>query len=228
MNISKRNILLTLVIVAAVVGAHLATVAVGKPSAMRPPQGPDNMLVRWLGLSGDEATTVTAAHKSFRRDMRRLQRRVEIESLELASLIEADETTDQQLLAQFDKVSNAHVAVHKRVAELVLAVRPHLDSDQRARFNDMISRHLRGKSGRGGRGEGGRGGHRGRGGRGQGGREGMRRGPEGGREFRRRPGDRQPPRDQMRRRPMPGRDGQPSQPGQQQPPSPDDQSDGAR
>ncbi len=223
MNISKRNILLTFVIVAAIVGAHLATVAVGKSSAMKPPQGRDNMLVRWLGLSGDEATTVTEAHKSFRRDMRRLQRRIDIESLELASLIEADETTDEQLLAQFDKVSNAHVAVHKRVAELVLAVRPHLDADPRARFNDMISRHLRGKSGRGGRGKSGRGGHRGPGGRGQDGPEGMHRGSQGGREFRRRSSDRQPQHDRMRRRPMPGQDGQPSQPSQQQPPPPDDQ-----
>lgn len=168
------------------------------------------MLVRWLGLSGQKAGIVSEAHKSFRRDMRQLQRRVEIETLELASLIEADETTEQQLRDQFDKVSNAHVAIHKRVAELVLAVRPHLDSDQRARFNDMISRHLRGKGGRGGRG-----------GRGQGGpdrrhRRPFRRGPDDGRPMR------QPQHDRMRRSPMHGPDSQQDQP-DRLPPRPDHQ-----
>lgn len=220
MNISKRNLGLMLIVVAAVIGAHLATVAVGQPSARTAePARPDNMLVRWLGLSGEKATIVTEAHKSFRRDMRQRQRRIEIETLELASLIEADETTEDQLRAQFGKLSKAHVAVHNRVAELVLAVRPHLDSDQRARFNEMISRYLRGKGGRG------------RGGRGQGRPDRMHRRPDGeGRRFQKGPGDRrmrQPQHDGMRRRPMHGPDGRQGQP-DRLPPPPERQSDAAQ
>ena len=162
MMVSKRNLLLLSAVVAAAVGAHFVTVAIGQPAGPAGP-GPEagrdgaGMLVRWLGLEGEAASVVRTESEAFRRDMRQLQRQLQIEQLELANLFESDEATEAQLREQFETLGRAHMAIHSRIAENVLAIRPHLDSDQRAKFQDFVARHFRGEqagpgapSGRGG------------------------------------------------------------------------------
>jgi hypothetical protein len=177
MKFRKRNILLVLSVVVVALAAHYVTVALGGPPAELKRQGAKGPLTRWLDLSGEPAEAVAKEETSFRRDMRRLERQVQIETLKLANLFEADETTDDQLKAQFDAVSKAQVAVHQRIAAHLLAIRPYLDADQRARFNGLLAQHFRGPGGPEGKGRpgmhgpGGPGmkGHHGRDGRGPGG-----------------------------------------------------------
>ena len=154
MTLSKRNLLLIVAVAAVAAGAHLATVAVGQDGDRPRPPRDGGVIVRWLGLTGEAAEIVAAEDQAFRRESRQLQRRVQIEQLELATMFESDEATEADLREQFDKLAAAHLAVHTRVADHVLAIRPHLDADQRARFNEFMARQMRGgRSGQGGPGQ---------------------------------------------------------------------------
>ena len=146
MKLMKRNLVLLLAVVTAAVGAHVVTVAIGQPAGGPPPDEQGGLLVRWLGLSGEAAEIVAAESQSFQRDMRQLDRQVRVEQLELANLMEFEDATDEQIRAQFDALAQAHLATHNRIADNVLAIRPHLDADQRLRFNDFFARHLRGET----------------------------------------------------------------------------------
>ena len=168
---SKRNFLLLSAAVVVAVGAHLVTVAVGQPAGPGGQQagpGPDGdgagMLVRWLGLEGEAAEVVRAESEAFHQDMRQLQRRLQIEQLELANLFESDDATEEQLAEQFDTLGQAHMAIHNRIAANVLAIRPHLNSEQRAKFQDFVAAQLRGQTGAGPGGPAGPGGQGGQGG----------------------------------------------------------------
>ncbi|MHC4985644.1 MAG: periplasmic heavy metal sensor [Planctomycetota bacterium] len=198
---SKRNFLLLSAAVVAAVGTHLVTVAVGQPAGpggQQPGPGPGGdgagMLVRWLGLEGEAAEVVRAESEGFARDMRQLQRRLQIEQLELANLFESDDATEEQLAEQFDKLGQAHMAIHSRIAANVLAIRPHLNTEQRAKFQDFVAGHFRGQQGAGPGGPGGPGGRGGPGG--PGGRPGDPGGPP--------PRHDGPPPDGMHRPPPPG------------------------
>ncbi len=159
MIMTKRNLILLVAAVAVAAVAHLATVAVGQEGHGGRPPRQGSVMVRWLGLTGETARIVAEEDQAFRRDSRQLQRRVQIEQLELATMFESDEATEADLREQFDKLSAAHLAVHNRVADHVLAIRPHLDADQRARLNEFMARQMRGgKGGRGGPGQQGPGG----------------------------------------------------------------------
>jgi len=197
MTLSKRNLVLIIAAIAVAAGAHLTTVAVGQEGGGSRPPRHDNVMVRWLGLEGEAAEIVAEQAQAFRREIRQLQRRVEIEQLELATMFESDDATEADLREQFDKLAAAHLAVHKRVADHVLAIRPHLDADQRARLNEFMARQIRG--GKGGRSGPEGPGERGPGGMGPGGDE----GPPPHEGMRR-------PREGMRHPPMrPDRDGPP-------------------
>lgn len=178
MRMTKRNLLLIVAVAAVAAGAHLATVAVGQdgPGGRGPRH--DSVIVRWLGLTGETAEAVAAEDSTFRRDSRQLQRDVQIEQLKLATMFESDEATEADLRAQFDKLAAAHMAMHQRVADHVLAIRPHLDADQRARLNEFMARKIRG-------GRGGPGGQEGPGGPDQQPGPGGMQGPEGHRPLRR-------------------------------------------
>lgn len=154
MTMNKQNLVLIAAVIAVMAGAHLATIAVGQDAETSPPKGHDSVIVRWLDLAGETAEIVAAEDRAFRRESRQLQRRVQIEQLELATMFESDEATEADLREQFDKLAAAHLAVHTRVADHVLAIRPHLDADQRARFNEFMARQMRGgRSGQGGPGQ---------------------------------------------------------------------------
>ena len=147
MTMNKQNLVLIAAVIAVMAGAHLATIAVGQDAETSPPKGHDSVIVRWLDLAGETAEIVAAEDRAFRRESRQLQRRVQIEQLELATMFESDEATEADLREQFDKLAAAHLAVHKRVADHVLAIRPHLDADQRARLNEFMARQIRGGQG---------------------------------------------------------------------------------
>jgi Spy/CpxP family protein refolding chaperone len=132
-------------------GAFLATVTVGdtknqpKRSEMPHHDPHGAVLARWLGLSREQLDKIRQADPTFHQEMRRLDREVTIERLKLAQLIESDESDDESIEAQFEKVGQMQVAVHRRLAKHVLAIRPLLDVEQRGRFLDLLARHFRGQ-----------------------------------------------------------------------------------
>jgi len=141
-------------LVAVAAGAFVTTVAVGQS---RGPRGgdegergapsPGEHLRRFLGLSEEQVEQVREADPTFHQNMRTLHRNVKIEQLKLANLVESDEASEKKLKAQFDALGDAQRAVHDRVAEHVLAIRPHLTSEQRNQFLRLLARHLRGGAG---------------------------------------------------------------------------------
>ena len=180
MRSRKREIGVIVVVVLAAVGAFWVTVSYGRPPGRQEGGGPvsdsDNPLARWLRLSEAQAAKVEQADPDYTRDVRQLERLVQIERLKLATLVETSETTDEELKAQFEKLAQAHLAIHRRTAKFVIAIRPHLNDQQRSRFLHLLGRQLRG--GGGGHGSGPGMGHDGP----PDGRPGRPDGPRGGRE----------------------------------------------
>ena len=150
MKVMKQNLGLGLIAAIVAVSAFYATRAVGE--SFQPPSSDqkthldqrDEHPARWLQMEPEEFEQIRQTDPSFRQDMRQLGRQLQIERLELANLVEADESTEQELQDQFDKAGQAHLAIHERVARHVLAIRPHLNSEQRGRFFGLLARRLRG------------------------------------------------------------------------------------
>jgi Spy/CpxP family protein refolding chaperone len=211
MMLSRRNVILLVAVVVAAGLGYYATVAFADPPERRHgrgrgrgrdgepceqggrrggedrgPRDAATMMGRWLKLDESQVEKIRDADPKFHAEMRTLRRRLEIERLKLANLLESEDASEVAILAQFEKVGQAHMAMHNRLGKHVVAVRPHLSVDQRAAFLRLIARRMRGGPGEaGGRGAG-RDGHF---------------GPHHGPPPRRRPGG---PRGRMPRRP--GRD----------------------
>jgi Spy/CpxP family protein refolding chaperone len=153
MKLDKRKAVLLAAIPLAFAGAFYGTVSMGEPGDSPPGPnvphhgGPGEVLVRWLGLSPEQAGKIREADPKFHQDMRSLKRKVNIERLKLAELIEANDSDDAAIEAQFEKVGQMHTALHKRLGKHVVVVRPLLDADQRGRFLDLLAQHLRGPGG---------------------------------------------------------------------------------
>jgi Spy/CpxP family protein refolding chaperone len=130
-------------------GAFCATVTLGNPegpsaSAARRPAGPhDAVPARWLNPNPEQVEEIRAADPKFHQDMRRLDRELTIERLKLATLIEAEDFNEAAVKSQFEAVGEKHLAIHRRIADHVLAVRPLLDANQCPRFLDLLAKRFR-------------------------------------------------------------------------------------
>lgn len=150
MKPTRRFIVLTLAVLFVGGGAFLVTRVTAQSPGNRPGQRErmHDRLGRWLGMESQQMEQLGQADPDFHQDMRRLGREVEIEQLKLATLVESDDATDAEIRTQFTTLGEAHLAINNRVGEHVLALRPHLDVEQRAKLFGMLGSHLRG--GRGG------------------------------------------------------------------------------
>ena len=151
MKPNRRIIILAALVLLVGTGAFFvtrATAAQGDPR-QRPRQQGDRhqRLAGWLGMEPEQLQQLKEADPKFHADMRVLKNKVEIERLHLANLVQSDDATDTQLRAQFTKLGEAQMAINSRIGEHVLALRPLLDADQRAKFFDKLSQHLRGQRG---------------------------------------------------------------------------------
>ncbi len=167
MTTPRRNLLLLLAVALVGAGAYVATTALGGPSgkpaatSAHAPSPQIRRLGRWLELTDEQMAAIAAEDPDFHLDIRRLDREIRIHQLRLASLMESADASEAALAEQFEALAAAHLAMHRRVAKYVLAIRAHLTRDQRGRLLHLLSRQLRKDQGErpGGQGPGGTGTH---------------------------------------------------------------------
>lgn len=136
------------------VGAYRVTVAAR--TARAPAEAPDpatNALLDWLNVRGEQRTDIAAADTAFAADLQQLRASLEAKRTALAAALGNPETPDAQILAHVEAVIAADSALERRVAQYLLAVRPHLTSDQQRRLFGLCAdgiRQGRGRQYRGG------------------------------------------------------------------------------
>jgi Spy/CpxP family protein refolding chaperone len=188
----RSKIVFALVIVAAASSFLLgrqttAPVGVEPVPAVAPAGKPcceHGTLCRWLRLSDEQKQTVRATGTQFVGEAKALQQRLAEERYALAALLETPNSGDEEIMAQVERVIEAHDALERRVARHMLAIRPILTPEQAKQFMGLAASGVR-RAGRcrmgpdgetimGGRGQGGGlGQQRGRGQRGHGGGRGQ-------------------------------------------------------
>jgi len=129
------------------VGSFLATRSAGfgdiatAPAASRP--RPATPLAKYLNLSGPQARAVRQADPDFPAEAERLDAALKDERRRLAELLEATPLQDDAVLAQLEKVIASHNALERRATEHILAIRPHLSTDQQKRLMRLVARSVR-------------------------------------------------------------------------------------
>jgi Spy/CpxP family protein refolding chaperone len=125
-------------------------------------------LCRWLALSPTQQQEITQADPTFDADSASLGEKVLAARDTLASMMEAPNPVEADVLAQVDRVSAAENALQRRVTQYVLRIRNHLTNQQQLNLMGLCANAVRGQGYGGGRGmgRGGMGGGYGRGYRG--------------------------------------------------------------
>ncbi len=161
--------LIAIVFVACLLGTFVVTYAwQSQPSEPAGAGDPLRALGNWLELRPGQLQRMSEVDATFAQESRELEQRLAAERERLAELFESDEADDARIMAQVERVIVAHDNLERRVARYLLALRPHLTDQQRARLFKRCAETVRqgcgkrwGKGWGGGRGHGPRG--RGRG-----------------------------------------------------------------
>lgn len=98
-------------------------------------------LTQRLDLTDEQLAIATEKDPTFETDVRRLQTTLAAERQSLPALIENQETTDEQVSRQIDRVISAHHALEKRLIGYVLTMREHLTAEQKSRLFGLCRRN---------------------------------------------------------------------------------------
>lgn len=100
-------------------------------------------LVGWLNLSLEQTKQLSGIDSAFTEESRPLEDALFAEREKLAALFESAEATNESIQQQVDKVIAAGNALERRVAAHLLALRPYLNDDQRARLYQRCAKGIR-------------------------------------------------------------------------------------
>ena len=100
-------------------------------------------LCNWLRLSGEQKQAVRAKGSRFVQEAKALQQKLADERFDLAALLEAPDSTDEQIMGQVERVIKAHDALERRVARHMLAIRPILTREQAKQFMGLAASGVR-------------------------------------------------------------------------------------
>ena len=126
---------LSMIAIAAAAGSYLATYALQQPgSAAGTTTAVAQSVTSWLELTPLEAAAVGDIEAAFAADRKPLEAKLAAEREQLAALLENPATRNSEILQQVENVIAAHDALERRVAEHLVAMRPHLTADQQKRL----------------------------------------------------------------------------------------------
>ena len=133
---------------AAGMGSFLATQAVGTAGEGWQPgggfeHGVHEPLIRWLELSDEQAGAMRKADPTFGDEAEALSAELDRQREKLAGLLELVTASDQQIMAQVERVIAAHDTLERRAARHVLKIRHHLTPDQRRRLMGLAAGGVR-------------------------------------------------------------------------------------
>ncbi len=110
------------------------------------PTGPADVagvLGRWLQLAPRQLEQLRHVDPAYSEERQRLEVALAGERERLAQLFEQNVAGDEQILAQVERVIEAHDALERRVARFLLALRPHLTADQAHRLFERCASGVR-------------------------------------------------------------------------------------
>jgi hypothetical protein len=182
---AAKRLIIVLVVLTCGVGSFIFTIHAAPETRkdgkehVPPRRGRQRAMAAWLVLDEAQAKAVEKADPTFHAESDEMAQGLEAERARLAAILEDSAVSDQAILDQVERVIAAGNVLERRVAQYVVAIRPHLSPDQRSKLMDLCARNVR-RCGAGGPGQGkGRGQGCGGQGRGQGRGAGMGRGGHG-------------------------------------------------
>ena len=101
------------------------------------------VLCNWLKLSQQQRASVRATDPGFVDEAGKLRQDAEADRMALAALLEAPGSSDQQIMAQIERVIASHDALERRVATHMLAIRPILTPEQAKQLMGLAASGVR-------------------------------------------------------------------------------------
>jgi len=102
----------------------------------------------WLRLMPDQFAEMSKVDESFAAERDTMEAELAAERERLASMFENETANDDAIMAQVEKVIEIHDRLERRVASYLLALRPHLTADQRAKLFKRCGEEVRQAGGR--------------------------------------------------------------------------------
>jgi len=131
------GVLLTLLILASAGGSFVAT-SVWQDNSSEPAPQPappmDTVITDWLDLTPVQGQAVTTLESAYREERRELEQAVASERETLAAMFEDPAVSNDEIIAQVERVIRTSNALERRTARFLVDVRPHLDSAQQHRL----------------------------------------------------------------------------------------------
>jgi Spy/CpxP family protein refolding chaperone len=118
-----------------------------RPTQLPPPGNPARALGGWLRLMPEQVEQLAEVDPGFAADRARLETALAEARETLARLFENASATDEQILEQVERVIDAHDALERRVAQYLVALRPHLGQEQRNRLFQRCAEGVRSAGG---------------------------------------------------------------------------------
>ncbi len=145
--IARRTVAHIAVFAVCVTGGFLTAYAWPPPTLEREPDleptSPASVLGSWLRLPSGQVRELAAIDPSFARERAELEGELEEARNRLAGLFEDAEASDAAIIEQTERVIAVHDQLERRVATYLLAIRPHLDGQQRAALFDRCAESIR-------------------------------------------------------------------------------------
>ena len=108
-----------------------------------------NAMRNWLALTNEQDNIIRQTAPDFDTEAAELSRDFVAERQQLARLLEASLSSDEQITAQVEKVIEASHALLKRVVTHILAIRKHLSPQQHQKFMRLCSNIISGRAAKG-------------------------------------------------------------------------------
>ncbi len=129
---------LTLVVFA---GSFLGTVYSGTARQVEAKEATE--VGRWLGLGSQADQSIEAKTTEFSEQARVLHERLSEERMKLAAMFDDANATDEQLRQQVEAVIEAHNRRERHIAEHLISLRGHLNSEQQKQLFELCAKGIR-------------------------------------------------------------------------------------
>jgi hypothetical protein len=146
---------MAIILGAAAAGSFVTTYAWQSPPASQAELGPGcaskpcgkieccRALGSWLRMSPAQLKKIQSVDPAFAEESTKLERSLFEERQKLANLFDSEEATAEAIQQQVEKVIAADSALERRVASHLIALRPHLSSEQRGRLYGRCAQGIR-------------------------------------------------------------------------------------
>ena len=156
MNLRKYTVAAT-IIGAAAAGSFVATHAWQPPAQSRPAAGDGvgcasapcgkveccRSLAGWLRMPPEQSKQIRSIDPAFFEDSTKLEQTLYEERQRLADLFDDQNATVEAIQQQVERVISADNALERRVSAHLLALRPHLTAEQRAKLFERCAQGIR-------------------------------------------------------------------------------------